>query len=146
MDGVVIGTAPLVPVDNTSAVPMAHIVDTTLASAPGVPASPATRRRPTFSFAVVGRSTFSFTFSTPSLGDYIIMASIFSPDGKKVPTSNPAVSSVPNVSIHKHPIDNQNAVDLAMCSKRARGRLASDQPCCTKHRNINTGRTSYQHP
>ena len=104
MDGVVIGTTPLVPVNDTSAVPMAQLIDTTTIGALTAPAPPAVRRRPSFSFAAVGRSTFTFTFPTPSLGDYVIMASILSPNGTKVPISDPAVSPVLDVSIHKRQI------------------------------------------
>ena len=103
MDGVVIGTAPLVPVNDASAVPMAHLVDTVPANVPGVPAPPAARRRPTFSFAAVGRSTFTFTFITPPSGGYVITAVIFSPNGDRVPISAPILSLVLDVSICKRP-------------------------------------------
>ena len=100
MDGVVIGSTPLVPINDTSATPMAHLVDTAPDGAPGVPALPAAGHQPTFSFAAIGRSVFSYTFTTPSQGDYVIMALLFS-SGNRVPISPPVVSLAPYMSTHE---------------------------------------------
>ena len=102
MDGMVIGSTPLVPINDTLATPMAHLVNTALDGAPGVPALPAAGHQPTFSFAATGRSVFSYTFTTPSPGDYVIMALLFS-SGDRVPISPPAVSLTPDMSTHELP-------------------------------------------
>ena len=87
-----IGTTPLLPVNNTLQVSLAHIVKTSSDMTNIVPAQSDTLLQHTFSFATIGRSVFSYTFLAPSTpGTHTIMAVAMS-GGTTTPISAPLVS------------------------------------------------------
>ena len=90
LDGSVIGTTPLVPVTSTS--PLAHVVKTGEDSAPAVPGQPNALSQHAFSFASVGRSLFSFTFSAPSALGVHTVAAVVLIGGTSTPIYAPVVS------------------------------------------------------
>ena len=92
VDGAVIGTTPLVPVNGTSSTPLAHIVETGSSGARTVPPQPNRIMRRALSLTAVGRSVFSYTFLAPSTpGAHTIMAVVTS-GGTTTPIAAPVVS------------------------------------------------------
>ena len=89
VDGTLIGTSPLVPVNDTSATPLGQLV-TTSAGPPAMPAAPA--QRP-LSFAKVGRSVFSYTFNVPSSPCTHTIMAVAIARGTVIPISAPVVSN-----------------------------------------------------
>ena len=92
VDGSVIGTTPLVPVNDTSQTPLAHTVETSSKRNIAIPSQSHTSLQQSFNLAVVGRSVFSYTFPAPSTpGTHTIMAVAVS-GGTTIPISAPLAS------------------------------------------------------
>ncbi len=91
VDGAVIGTTPLVPVNETSQTPLAHIVKTSSDGISGVPAQSTTSLQRSVSFAAVGRSVFSYTFLAPSTPGTHTIAAVAVSGGMTTPIAAPLV-------------------------------------------------------